>query len=93
LWFTIKSCAHALIVRVHPPPPPLTQWSKQTDQQQQTKTNKQIKNPTEKSHPIGALSQTSYSNQWKKRTWTATIDWVAFFLHLIHTAVILLKHF
>jgi hypothetical protein len=20
LWFTIKSCAHALIVRVHPPP-------------------------------------------------------------------------
>jgi hypothetical protein len=31
LWFTIKSCAHALIVRVHPPP-----------QQQQTNPNYSI---------------------------------------------------
>jgi hypothetical protein len=67
LWFTIKSCAHALIVRVHPPPLNPNDPNKRINNNKPKQTNK-LKNPNEKSHPIGALSQTSYSNQWEKRT-------------------------
>ena len=68
LWFTIKSCAHALIVRVHPPPP--IQPTKRINQ-----TNKTTTTPLKKSHPIGAFSRL-LQYYW---TWTATsIGWLFF---------------
>ena len=58
LWFTIKSCAHALIVRVHPPPP--IQPTKRINQ-----TNKT--NSPEKKAIQSALFHDSSSNTGREQ--------------------------
>jgi hypothetical protein len=79
LWFTIKSCAHALIVRVHPPPSPTNQ-PKQNKTKQNKQQTKQNKTPEQKSHFIGALLLRSIH----RTTQTATsMKWLFFFLPFV----------